>query len=440
MTGAAPIVIIGGGPVGLTLAHLLIARGVAVQIYEKQPKPYPLPRAIHFDGEAMRVFQATGLADQILRHTHVGKGMLFQDMSGKTLVDWSRAQTPGPMGWYESYRFYQPGVEQVLRDALPAGVLHTGAQVGPADFPDAPFIIACDGAQSDTRQALGIGLNDLGFHERWLVVDLRLTRPRDDLGDYSIQYCDPAAPATYVRGTQEWRRWEMRIGPDDPDPMPQAMVWDRLRRWITPQDARLERAAIYTFRSRIAERWRVGRVLIAGDAAHQMPPFMGQGMCAGIRDTSNLAWKLKLALNGIDLLDSYQPEREANARAFIEKSVALGRLINQTAQGQIPQGQMKSIWPALGPGLGPRDAVGGTLVPQITTAQGLSDDAAGGKFYLITAQSDTKPDALPRFTGAKDWLAERGIQSVIVRPDGYALCGNPAAKDIALAAAWNAAL
>ena len=301
---SADVAIIGAGPVGLTLANLLGRRGHSVKIYEKQAEPYPQPRAIHFDGEVMRVFQATGLADTILPHTHVGRGMLFQDMAGNTLVDWSRDQETGPMGWFESYRFYQPGLEQALRDGLSrfdhvqlatssevASVSQTadGAQIDcDGSIERAQYVIGCDGATSLTRMALSSEMEDLGFNERWLVADLRLTRNRPDLGDHTIQYCDPDTPATCGRGVGDWRRWEVRLGKGDPDNLSTSAIWKKLERWITPKDAILERGAVYTFRSRVARDWGHGRIYIAGDAAHQMPPFMGQGMCAGIRDAANL--------------------------------------------------------------------------------------------------------------------------------------------------------
>ena len=443
------VAIIGAGPVGLTLANLLGRRGHRVALLEKQAHPYPFPRAIHFDGETMRAFQATGLAAQILPHTHVGRGMLFKDAAGATLIDWSRDQSIGPMGWHESYRFYQPGLEQVLRDGLDrfANVTLTmGARVTGIDpSPEtvtltmedgsevaARYVVGCDGAQSATRQTLGIGLTDLGFFERWLVVDARLTRPRPDLGDYSIQHCDPDAPATYVRGAGDRRRWEMRLDADGPDRFEDADIWARLSRWITSDDAVLERTAAYTFRSCIATEWRRARVFLAGDAAHQTPPFMGQGMCAGIRDAANLSWKLSAVLTGADdaLLDSYHSERAPNARAFIEMAVSLGKVINQTAQGQAPSGQIKSIWPALGPGLGPRDGIGGTLAVQPRLTDGrLSDDAARGAFYVLCRDCPASAP-LPCFAGAQEWLQTQGLWGVVVRPDGYCLTGLRGPQDM----------
>ena len=428
------VVIVGAGPVGLTMANLLARRGVWVTVLEGKAKRYPLPRAIHFDGETMRVFQAAGVAEAILPHTHPGVGMLFKNGAGEVLVDWSRDSGIGPMGWRESYRFFQPGLEAALETALRPyrhasirrGVPVVEVQQGRAvladgDVVEADFIVGCEGVSSITRRAIGGDILDLGFQERWLVVDVRLRCPRPDLGDHSIQYCDANAPATYVRGAGVWRRWEMRLATGEPDAVPAEDVWRRLSRWITPADAVLERAAVYTFRSALASRWRKGRLFIAGDAAHQMPPFMGQGMCAGIRDVANLAWKIAAA-TGADapLLDTYETERAPHVRAFIEMTMQLGRLINQTATGEAPSGRMSTIQPVLGHGLGQRDGVAGYPAPQVRCA-GLSDDLARGRFHVLTREACDVP--LPRFVGAHEWLEAAGLFGVMVRPDGYVFAG-----------------
>jgi len=207
----------------------------------------------------------------------------------------------------------------------------------------------------------------------------------------------------------------MRLTDDDPNDFTDDQIWQRLSRWITPTDATLERGAVYTFRSRIAETWHSGAVFLAGDAAHQMPPFMGQGLCAGIRDAANLWWKLVAVLNGHDstLLETYQSEREANARQFIEMSVALGQLVNQTSADTLPKGKLASIWPNLGPGLGPRDDIGGTLTPQTTDNQILSDDMALNAFHLLTKHGQHELlDCQTHQPSPND---------TIIRPDGYAL-------------------
>ncbi len=450
------VAVVGCGPVGALLANLLGRRGLRVAVLERQARIYDLPRAVHFDGETMRVFQSAGLAGAILPETRVNPGMLFRDPASKVLVDWSRDTGTGPQGWAESYRCHQPGVERALRAGMarfPGITFHPGTEVtglaqdeggvtlqtsaGPLR---AGHVVACDGAGSLLRQALGIGQEDLGFEERWLVADLSLTRPRPDLGDHSVQFCDPDRPATYVRGVGDRRRWEIRLDPGDPDEFSPEQTWAWLARWIGPGDARLERSAVYVFRSRLARRWRAGRVLLAGDAAHQMPPFMGQGLCAGVRDAANLAWKLAALQGGAapDLLDSYETERAPNARAFIALSVDLGRLINRTARGEVPEGRMRSIWPDLGPGLGERDRTGGVLVPQPVTGGQRADEAARGGFWVLAR--GPLETALPLVRGGEDWLAERGLAAALVRPDGYALAGAADAEALRRAEAVHASL
>ena len=435
------VAIVGCGPIGALLGNLLGRRGVDVQIIEKQPQPFGLPRAIHFDGEAMRAFQAAGLAEQVLPSTMVGRGMLFKDKDDNVLIDWSRAQTIGPMGWYESYRVHQPGLEAALLEGL-GRFDHVSLLRGQSvsniqqndrsviltldngDVLEADYVVGCDGAASQLRSTLGIEVDDLGYKERWLVVDLVLKVPRDDLGDYSVQFCDADNPATYVRGVGDRRRWEMRLKPGDPDKVPDSLVWERLKRWIGPEDASLERCAVYTFRSSVAKSWREGRCFLAGDAAHQMPPFMGQGMCAGIRDAANLAWKLDYVLRGAEtkLLDTYASERQKNVRQFIELTVRLGKLINQTATGKAPQGTMKSIWPSLGDGFGKRDGVGGELAPQVRTDDGeLADDFAENGLYVLSTEPLEAP--LPVVLGTWEKLEEFGFKAALIRPDGYAVAG-----------------
>ncbi len=449
------VAIVGGGPTGATLANLLGRRGLSVCILEKRKRPYNLPRAVHFDGETMRVFQAAGLADEIVPRTLVGRGMLFKNMNGDVLVDWSRDQTVGPMGWYESYRFHQPDLEEVLIRGLerfPNVSLLTGIEVrgieqqpghvrlGLAECSEieADYVVGCDGATSTLRQLLEIENDELGFEERWLITDLMLRVPRDNLGDYSIQYCDPDNPATYVRSIGNRRRWEMRLDADHNGEVGEDEIWDRLKRWITVDDATLERSAVYTFRSVLAKSWQQGRCFLAGDAAHQMPPFMGQGMCAGIRDAGNLAWKLDQVLRGAraSVLESYQSERSHNVRQFIELSVRLGKLINQTATGDVPKGQMKSIWPCLGAGLGPRDGIGGELAPQVVDAEGKrADDLANQGFYVL-AKRPMETD-FPVFDGEWDRLDDHGFDAALIRPDGYALAGVNGPEDIAEALVLN---
>jgi 3-(3-hydroxy-phenyl)propionate hydroxylase len=463
------VAIIGFGPVGATLAHLLAQQGLAVLVLDREAAAYHLPRAVHFDDEVMRVFQGIGLAEAILPHTHVSPGMRFVDAAGRLRLDWSRPQAITPQGWHASYRFHQPALERVLREALAdrAGVtVETSTEVtavvqdasgvtlettrGPRR---AAWVVGCDGAKSLIRSAIGGGMDDLGFDERWLVVDVILRRPRPDLGDHSIQFCDPARPATYVRGVGDRRRFEITLhsGEAPGDRVPDAEAWRLLAAWVTPEDALLERAAAYTFRSAVARRWRDGRLLIAGDAAHLTPPFMGQGMCAGIRDAANLAWKVARVGRGEAdeaLLDSYQAERAPHAREYIATAVRLGGLINTRAmaaalgdaaeEGPV---RMESIAPALGGFAAPL----GRPVPQPVLSDGARlDDRIGPRFAVLlrpamvagldAATMDrlaARGAVLVADAALDPWLASLGAAAALVRPDRQLLALAPDAGGVA---------
>ncbi|QTE26529.1 FAD-dependent monooxygenase [Propioniciclava sp. MC1595] len=189
---------------------------------------------------------------------------------------------------------------------------------------------------------MGTTLDDLKSHERWLVVDCLLKDGADpDLDEESVQYCDPRRPATYVPGPHNRRRWELMLHEheDAAEMVAPERVWEMLEPWLTPAEATIERPAVYTFHSVVARGWAKGRVFLAGDACHQTPPFMGQGMCAGVRDAANLAWKLVEVVEGradAELLDTYESERSPHVRTFIETAVRLGSVISTTA----------STWPA----------------------------------------------------------------------------------------------
>jgi 3-(3-hydroxy-phenyl)propionate hydroxylase len=460
------VAIVGLGPTGATLANLLAQQGLRVLVLEREPDIYPLPRAIHFDGECMRVFQATGIAGKLQHQLVVSPGMRFVDAHGRLLIDWSRPPGIGPMGWHNSYRFHQPFLERTLRESL---VQHPKVEVrlrqdvyaldeagdgvdlrmedlssGQLLRARAKYVVGCDGARSIVRRLMGTELDDLQSHERWLVVDLLLQRERPDLGDHSIQFCDPARPSTYVRGVGNRRRWELMLMPgDDPATITQPeSIWALLSRWVTPMEATLERPAVYTFHSVVARGWRRGRLLLAGDAAHQTPPFMGQGMCAGIRDAANLAWKLASVLRGEteeSLLDTYETERSPHVREFIETAVRLGGVI-QTTDADMARRRDESFangpqvfhtpQPALGPGAHAGGAHGGRLAPQGTDADGVrSDDKVGYTYALVVTSSlleaarlcsDDRVQVLcAEDARLADWLAQIGAVGALVRPDRY---------------------
>jgi 3-(3-hydroxy-phenyl)propionate hydroxylase len=478
------VVIVGYGPVGATLANLLGLRGVRTVVLEREATAYHLPRAVHFDDEVMRVFETIGLSAAISSNVILSPGMHFIDANGKLIMDWSRPAEITPQGWHSSYRFHQPDLEHVLRDGLRrwssvtvqsrcdvfaldtdadgVTVRYESLSSGRLSHCRAKYVVGCDGARSLVRRFMGAGLDDLGFHERWLVLDFMLRRSRPDLGDFSVQHCDPVRPATYVRGTGNRRRWEITLHPGEEAHIVTSpeRIWELLQRWVTPEDGDIERSAVYTFHSVVAEAWRAGRLLLAGDSAHQTPPFLGQGMCAGIRDASNLAWKLADVVTGRapdNLLDSYESERSPHVREYIERAIRLGGIINTKNMGHAlatlgrkadETVTLKSTKPLLGPGLQAGDSrLTGQLAPQPTLRSGQRlDQVTGYDFALLAAPAFIA--ALPQeshacirehglrviddpVTSLQAWLEENGTSAVLVRPDRYVLGAARNAQELA---------
>jgi 3-(3-hydroxy-phenyl)propionate hydroxylase len=456
------VAIVGMGPVGATLANLLALRGLQVLIVDREPDIYALPRAVQFDGECMRVFQTIGIADEMLPDLMTVPGMRFVDSDGNIIVDWTRPTGLCAHGWSASYRFHQPNLEVTLRQRLarhenidvrlrhdvfsleskPDHVLLRleNTSVGMLLSTRAKYVVGCDGARSTVRRFIGTELEDLKSHDRWLVLDLLLNREMPHLGDYAIQYCDSTNPATYIRGIGNRRRWELMLSPSfDSAVLSQPEeVWALLEKWITPEAARIERSAVYTFHSVLAAGWRNGRLLIAGDAAHQTPPFMGQGMCAGIRDAANLAWKLADVITGAadeGLLDTYESERSPHVRIFIEEAVRLGRIIRETeravaaggdAVARREQEKFTTPEPRLGPGVHDASAHAGKIAaqPRLGDGRRLDDvagyhavllvlpgffDGAAGNLRVVEADSEA----------SQDYLSSLGAQAVLIRPDRY---------------------
>jgi len=463
------VAIIGYGPTGATLANLLAQEGHQVLVIEREADIYNLPRAVHFDDETMRVFQTVGIAEKLSQLVHINPGMKFQDNNDNILLDWPRDQHITAHGWHASYRLHQPDLETLLRQQLNQKTnVHEALDCQAQTLKDnsdhveitcnnkvfkARYVVGCDGANSLVRKSINDDMEDFGFRERWLVVDVILNKPRPDLGDHSIQFCDSQRPMTYCRSPGLRRRWEITILKDESDEEIQSekRVWELLARWIGPHEAQLERSAVYTFRSAIARQWHSGRLLIAGDAAHLTPPFMGQGMCMGIRDAANLAWKLTEVLKsgpGNSLLKSYQAERSPHAQAYIETAIRLGGLINsmdsdsalQMAQNQSNDDQsngettIKSIQPKLGASSHLHSVSEQTAHPAgLSFAQPLLnsgtvrfDELAGCRHALITRKSlqHEAPEGFIALS-AEDQpsleteLDKLGANAVWVRPDRY---------------------
>jgi 2-polyprenyl-6-methoxyphenol hydroxylase-like FAD-dependent oxidoreductase len=360
------VAIVGCGPVGAALAILLGQRGRRVVVLERYPEPYPLPRAVHFDHEVGRILQACGIGDALARISEPAEIYEFQNAERKPFLRFGRTGT-GLSGWPQSSMFSQPELEAVLferiavtpsvemrrglevtaiEDGPDVVTLHAqplavdrsrsqGSQLGSVD-PEhairARYVVGCDGANSTVRALLDVPFIDRGFFYDWLIVDLVFDEPRvfDPL---NMQVCDPARPTTVVSGGPGRRRWEFMARPDESvaelDDI--ATAWRLLEPWdARPDNARLERHAVYRFQARWVEQWRRGRVFLAGDAAHQTPPFAGQGMGGGLRDAINLAWKLDLLLSDLApdrLLDTYGTERAPNMETVIELAIEMGKMI-----------------------------------------------------------------------------------------------------------------
>ncbi len=459
------VIIVGLGPTGGTLANLLALNDFSILILEREKNLYALPRAVHFDDEIMRVFQTIGITKKFLKNTIINKGTKFVNSNGKVLLDWPRPKSITENGWYPSYRFHQPDLERNLRNRLKifkkvkmkqnTEVTKIKNNKNSVDLffksknkiekVSSKYVIGCDGARSTTREQMGSVLDNLGFTQKWAVVDLILKKNKNKLPDRTIQYSNSERPATYCRNVGKRRRWEFAIrdNENEKEILSDKYIWNFLKPWLGPKEAYLERKAIYIFQSAIARKWRKGRIFIAGDAAHLMPPFMGQGMCAGIRDASNLAWKISLCIkNKHDekFLDTYQTERFSNAKEYIETTMRMGEFVNAVGSENItdnissgPDGtkSMQSIKPKLGTGLGSnKDKNRGKIFPQLKMKNGKTLDEKFSKSpLLLTSSKFGKKISLNKIKsitdkdirGLSNLLKTYKAKGIIVRPDRFIL-------------------
>ena len=315
------VVVVGFGPAGAVATSLLGSHGIGTLTIDRLRTVYDKPRAIAIDHEILRLFDNLGVADRILPYVAPFPASQHFGAEGQLIRRIDMVPEPYPLGYTPSMVFTQPPVEEALREhaasydsveiSLGTELLNleqseTGVTLnlrsddGQTRTVTADYVIASDGASSRVREQLGITLEDLVFDEPWLVVDVLVNKEAlPKLPQTAAQYCDPARPTTFIIGPGNHRRWEIMLLPDeDPREAQQPeQVWKLLSNWLTPNDATLWRAASYRFHALVAQDWRRGRVFLAGDAAHQQPPFIGQGMCQGLRDVSNLIWKLDRVLN-----------------------------------------------------------------------------------------------------------------------------------------------
>ncbi|WP_026926384.1 bifunctional 3-(3-hydroxy-phenyl)propionate/3-hydroxycinnamic acid hydroxylase [Granulicoccus phenolivorans] len=438
-TSDTDVIIVGMGPVGITLAGLLAKRNIRVAIFDKLPGLYPLPRAAGMDHEVMRIAQELGLSEELSQYVAPYRPSQYRGARGQVIKRLDSPPPPYRLGWDPMLVFDQPAFEGVVRDhvsRMPTVSASVNTDVvafgqdsdgvwadltrsgGPAERVRGRYLVACDGGGSPVRRRLGISMTDLGFHENWLVVDAIV---EDDatlarLPETQVQYCEPTRPATFINLVGRRRRWEIALDPGELPVGPVATedVWAWLERWIAPGEARIERAAAYMFHGLVADRWRQGRILLAGDAAHMTPPFMAQGMAQGMRDAQNLAWKLEAVLDGSspdDLLDSYQVERRPHVIETTQHTIALGRMICErdeaaaaardaqlvgTDGAEVPVTFRSVFLPPLTEGLIAETPGAGEIMPQpFVYADGevrLLDDIIGSGFLVVVSPAVDSAD------------------------------------------------
>jgi 3-(3-hydroxy-phenyl)propionate hydroxylase len=438
---------------------LLGRLGVRTLAVDRSPEVYDKPRAFALDHEIMRVFQGLGIADAVAAHTAPFTPSEYYGADGRLIKRLGSVPPPWPQGWPPNLVFFQPPVEKILRECAsncPSVTVSLGEELVSFEKSSegvslvlrnersvkAKYLIGCDGASSTVRARLGIEHENLEFDEPWLVVDVLVNESgASKLPSVSVQYCEPARPATYLIGPGVHRRWEIMLLPGEAgESLDEAAVWKLLSRWLSPQDGTLWRFASYRFHALVAREWRRGRVFLAGDAAHQQPPFTGQGMCQGIRDAANLAWKLQLVLAGKApdrLLDSYGAERAPHVKRLTSTIKDIGRLICERdpeaarqrderliaeAGGTVQTVPRQQLIPPLREGLLSRRAhpANGTLFPQPRVRHAgqemLLDDAVSPGF-LVVRRKEWCPLELDGVLAS--WFDRHGCDAALVRPDHY---------------------
>ena len=477
------VAIVGYGPVGAVAAALLGQAGLRVHVSDRLTDVYEIPRAIALDHEILRVFQQIGVVDAVLPFTEPFTDSEWFGADGQLIRRMTMVAPPYPQGYTPSVVFTQPPVERELRAAvarLPGVTVALGTETtalqqdaegvtltqraadGTVSTVRARWAIACDGGSSTLRGMVGIELDDLDFDEPWLVVDVRVNeRGLARLPRTSVQFCEPERPCTMVIGPGNHRRWEISLKPGE-DPKQAATpegTWALLARWLTPAEGTLWRQSSYRFHALVATRWSAGRVFVAGDAAHMQPPFLGQGMCQGVRDVANLSWKLAAVLQGHvcgtaaqALLDSYGTERQAHVRALTTRLKALGAIICERdpfrarvrdarllaeCGGIVKDTPRQDVLPRLETGLLSAQASSGrgTLFPQPRLAGGeLMDRRCGTGWRLVLDATLAPPEAIDADLTAvaladpairetegvvAAWMQRHGCHAALLRPDHY---------------------
>ncbi|XVQ07395.1 bifunctional 3-(3-hydroxy-phenyl)propionate/3-hydroxycinnamic acid hydroxylase [Spirillospora sp. CA-255316] len=498
--------IVGYGPAGLAAASLLGAKGHRVVVFERHPGLYGLPRLTHIDGETARILQSAADVDHALRDAHILESYEFRDASGEPLLTlpWKGAQAGHPA----HISMFQPDIEDAMDARVgELGNVHvrkatsvTGVDVrddgvhveiqasdGTAQSVKAAYLVAADGANSTVREAVGITRTDHGLNERWLNIDTLARRALPERLSHTAVYLDPARPYMFMPIGQKRQRFEFQALPhetlDELEDPARAWRWLEETHGLGPDDVEIIRQVLYPIRALTADSWSAGnRVFLVGDAAHTMPPTMGQGACSAMRDSANLAWKLDLVLREVvpdDFLATYELERRPHAEAVVAMSVRAGHLIYETDRAiteprdaALRQGNAPALppFPTIVDGTvaGAEYAPSGTVAPQGRVAardgrRGRFDDVFGHGFRVVTrghvalsprsqavlaalgatthamggadsSAFDPVDDVYPRY------FADNAIDLVVVRPDFVVFGGARAADADAVIDALDARL
>jgi 3-(3-hydroxy-phenyl)propionate hydroxylase len=480
-----PVVVVGAGPTGVTVATLLAQYGVEVLVLDRWSSVFPQPRAVHLDDEIYRILARLGVAEEFARISRASEGLRLMDARHHVLADFRRDPAAGRHGFPAANMFDQPDLEALLRENLhrqprvtfrgdvevdsveqpaegPVRISLTDRVTGQTDTVLAAYVLGCDGANSVVRGFIGASMRDLNFEQRWLVLDINTDR---DLGQWEgvHQVCDTDRAATYMRINDGRYRWEFQLKDGETSAEFEEMA--RLQPLIAPwtgdipaEDLEIVRVAEYTFRAQLADQWRDRNVFLLGDAAHLTPPFIGQGMGAGLRDAANLAWKLAAVLDGRlreSVLDTYEEERRPHARHMIRLAITLGTLM--TRGGRLGDVLRRVIAPRLHllPGQGAkvldsatpplhrsqlvrrprRRGLAGTLCPNAPVGdEGRFDDVVGGHFALVTTESLASPDGVVVLQvkpgePLHEWLIDGAVEAAVVRPDGTVLASTGTASE-----------
>jgi 3-(3-hydroxy-phenyl)propionate hydroxylase len=492
-----PVVIVGAGPTGITAATLLAQYGVECLVLDRWPGVYPQPRAVHLDDEIYRVIARLGIAEDFAAISRPALGLRLLDNRFRVLASFNRDTSHSNNGFPQANMFDQPELEALLRanlkrfpnaqlrgDAKVTEVTDSGRCVrvtftdrsdGEVHQVDTEYLLGCDGANSIVRAQIGSVMRDLKFEQRWLVVDVAAEA---DLHQWEgvHQVCDPVRAGTYMRIGAARYRWEFQLlaGESADDFGTLEALRPLIAPWtadVTDSELTLLRVTEYTFRAQIADRWRRGNIFILGDAAHLTPPFIGQGMGAGLRDGMNLAFKIAGVRDGTlaaDVLDSYEQERKLRVRAMIRLALTVGRSL--TGGGHLGNLVRRVVLPRLWLVPGLRDKVvdsttpalhssalvrkarrrhqlAGTLCPNPLLPDGHRLDEILGNGFAVIANNPlgAEAEASLRRRGVvvlfaqpgsalATWLRQGRATAAIVRPDRTVMC---AGRDVAALCAWT---